>query len=48
MLTEVKRIMIVEIGTYSRPDQVGYKAWAKFEKIAAFEGLDGEMTVKTL
>jgi hypothetical protein len=37
--------MIVEIGNYQFPDQVGYKGWVTFEKHVAFETLDGQVIV---
>ena len=37
--------MIVELGNYQFPDQVGYKGWVIFEKHVAFETLDGQVTV---
>jgi hypothetical protein len=37
--------MIVELGSYEFPDQVGYKGWVAFKKHVAFETLDGQVTV---
>jgi len=37
--------MIVEVGNYQFPEQVGYKGWVAFEKHVAFETLDGQVTV---
>jgi hypothetical protein len=37
--------MIVEVGSYDFPEQVGYKGWVAFEKYIAYEGLDDEVVV---
>jgi len=37
--------MIVEVGNYQFPEQVGYRGWVAFEKCLTFEGLDGQVTV---
>jgi len=37
--------MIVEVGNYTFPEQVGYRGWVAFEKYVAFEGLDGQVTI---
>jgi len=37
--------MIVEVGNYQFPEQVGYRGWVAFGKYAAFESLDGQVTV---
>ena len=36
--------MIVEVGNYTFPEQVGYRGWVAFEYVA-FEGLDGQVTI---
>lgn len=38
-------LMIVTVGTYRHPKEVGYKGWVAFEKATAFERLDGEVVV---
>jgi len=30
--------MIVEVGNYTFPEQVGHRGWVAFEKYVAFEG----------
>lgn len=37
--------MIVEVGSYRFPEQVGYKGWVVFKKKVVFERLDGEAIV---
>lgn len=37
--------MIVEVGSYTYPEQVGYKGWITFEKQIVFEKLDGDVVV---
>jgi hypothetical protein len=37
--------MIVEVGNYTFPEQVGYRGWVAFEKYVAFEGFDGQVTI---
>ena len=37
--------MLVEVGTYSHPNEVGWKGWVTFEKAVVFESLDGQITV---
>jgi hypothetical protein len=37
--------LIVEVGSYTYSEQVGYKGWVAFEKQIAFEGLDGGVVV---
>lgn len=37
--------MIVEIGTYSHPKEVGFMGWVMFDRNIAFERLDSEVVV---
>jgi len=37
--------MIVGIGAYSHPKEVGFKGWVVFDRSIAFERLDGEVVV---
>jgi len=37
--------MVVKVGDYQFPEQVGYKGWVTFEKYIAFETLDGQVIV---
>jgi hypothetical protein len=37
--------LIVEIGSYQRAEQVGFRGWICFEKNIAFESLDGQIIV---
>jgi hypothetical protein len=37
--------MIVEVGTYSHPLEVGFDGWVVFDRSIAFEHLDGEVVV---
>ena len=37
--------LIVKVGSYAYPEQVGYKGWVSFEKQIAFEKLDGKVVI---
>jgi hypothetical protein len=37
--------MIVKVGAYSHPKEVGFEGWAVFDRSIVFERLDGEVVV---